>query len=188
MQPNERFLFDLQGYLTVPNALTPAQLAGLNDIVDEKLAQDTTPEMNTMSWGDGGDRPGRPWAEFGSEFGYRQLLTWGEPLMALVDNPRLSPYLQELLGGSPSEKTIANGGAELPRFRLDHIYCNVLRAGGRLGGLHGGRSLRGGLGTHFYDYTAGGSFMNGLLVVAYELADVNPGDGGFGCVPVRLRA
>ena len=29
--------------------------------------------------------------------------------------------------------------------------------------------------------------MNGLLVVAYELTDVNPGDAGFGCVPVRIQ-
>jgi hypothetical protein len=48
----------------------------------------------------------------------------------------------------------------MPRFRLDHVYCNVLRAGAKLGGLHGGRSL-GGLGTHFYDYSAAGAFSRG---------------------------
>jgi hypothetical protein len=65
MQPNERFLFDLHGFLTVPNALTPAQLAALNAIVDEKLARDTanTPPMAAMSWGDGADRPGWTWAD-----------------------------------------------------------------------------------------------------------------------------
>ena len=55
--------------------------------------------------------------------------------------------------------------------------------GGHVGGLHGGLPLNGGLSTHFYDYTAGGTFQNGLLVVAYELADVGQSDGGFGCVP-----
>ena len=91
--------------------------------------------------------------------------------MSLVDNPRISPYLDELLGNDS--------------WRLDHIYFNVLRQAPpgehRLGGMHGGRS-RGGLGTHEYDYR-NDAFVNGLSVVAYELNDVNPGDGGFGCCP-----
>ena len=61
--------------------------------------------------------------------------------MSLVDNPRISPYLDELLGNDS--------------WRLDHIYFNVLRqappAEHTLGGMHGGRS-RGGLGTHEYEY------------------------------------
>jgi len=91
--------------------------------------------------------------------------------MSLVDNPRISPYLDELLGNDS--------------WRLDHIYFNVLRQAPpgehRLGGMHGGRS-RGGLSTHEYDYR-NDAFVNGLSVVAYELNDVNPGDGGFGCCP-----
>ena len=96
--------------------------------------------------------------------------------MSLVDNPRISPYLDELLGNDS--------------WRLDHIYFNVLRQAPpgehRLGGMHGGRS-RGGLGTHEYDYR-NDAFVNGLSVVAYELNDVNPGDGGFGCCPGETSA
>ena len=37
VQPNKRFLFDLNGYLVVPNALTSAEVSGLNSIVGLQL-------------------------------------------------------------------------------------------------------------------------------------------------------
>ncbi len=51
--------------------------------------------------------------------------------------------------------------------------------------LHGG-------GTPFdpgqYYHWLNGKMHNGLTVVAYNLRDVNPGDGGFGCVPGSHKA
>ncbi len=37
MTEHERYLFDLQGYLTVPGALDAEQLRALNTILDERL-------------------------------------------------------------------------------------------------------------------------------------------------------
>lgn len=147
MNEFERYLFDLQGFLVVEDALTTAQLATLNKLLDKQIA--------TV------DEPGKQWLRFDS------LLPLGEPFQDLIDNPRITPYLVELLGS---------------RFRLDHDYVHVIRQGsGPIGAiLHNG-------GTPFDPcqyYTFKNERMyNGLCAVAYNLTDVNPGEGGFGCIP-----
>jgi hypothetical protein len=77
------------------------------------------------------------------------------------------PYLTELLGKS---------------LRLDHEYADIIRAGkGPIGTiLHGGGTPFDS--TCYYHYHEG-RFRCGLVAVAFNLHDVNPGDGGFGCVP-----
>ncbi len=147
MNEHERYLFDLQGYLTVPDALTPGQLRQLNALIDEQIARHMPPERQTHRFG--------------------RLLSWGKPCLDLIDNPRITPYLTALLG---------------ERFRLDHDYADVIRSGlSPIGAtLHGG-------GTPFdpsqYYHTHRDRLYNGLTVVAYNLRDVIPGDGGFACVP-----
>ncbi len=147
MNNQERYLFDLQGFLVVPNALSAAEVAQLNATMDDRIAEETEPEMQTHRFG--------------------RILKWGTAYRNLIDNPRIVPYLEELLG---------------PKFRLDHDYADVIRTGkGPIGTiLHGG-------GTPFdpvqYYHFRDGRMFNGLTVVAYNLKDVNPGDGGFACVP-----
>ncbi|MCB9156465.1 MAG: phytanoyl-CoA dioxygenase family protein [Caldilineaceae bacterium] len=147
MNEQEKYLFDLQGFMTVPHALSGEQVAALNRIWDQKIAQDMETGATTQRW--------------------VGLLDWGQPFRELIDNPTISPYLAELLG---------------ERFRLDHDYADLIRSGkGPIGTrLHGG-------GFPYdpaqYYHFKGGKFYNGLTVVAYNLRDVNPGDGGFGCVP-----
>jgi ectoine hydroxylase-related dioxygenase (phytanoyl-CoA dioxygenase family) len=147
MTSQERYLFDLQGFLAVPNALDEAQLTELNAVMDLHITQECDPDMRTHRFG--------------------QLLGWGEAYRNLIDNPRIVPYLTELLG---------------EHFRLDHDYADIIRAAkGPIGTtLHGGATpFNPG---QFYNF-ASGRMYNGLTVVAYNLKDVNPGDGGFGCVP-----
>lgn len=90
-----------------------------------------------------------------------------KPFRELIDHPRITPYLSELLG---------------EQFRLDHDYVHIIRQGiGPIGcHLHGG-------GTPYdpgqYYLFKDGRMYNGLTDVAYELNDVHPGEGGFGCVP-----
>ena len=78
MEEKEAFLFDLQGFLVVPRALEPAQVAELNCILDEHLATDCAPET--------------PHHRFGGQ------LDWGKPYLDLLDNPLIVPYLEALLG------------------------------------------------------------------------------------------
>ena len=152
MTSEERYLFDLQGFLRIENALSTEQVAALNELLDAHV-RDEMPTTETTH-------------RFGS------LLDWGEPFRALIDNPRVTPYLNEALGEN---------------FRLDHEYCDVIRSGkGPVGtSLHGGAAED--------DLTAWYRFHNGhlrcgLTVVAYNLADIAPGEGGFGCVPGSHKA
>jgi hypothetical protein len=147
MTPEERYLFDLQGYITVPNALNKEELSELNKILEGQIAESPKPDDK--------------------RFRFVGMLGWGAAYRRLIDNPRLTPYLEELIH---------------PQFRLDHDYTDVIRSGvGPIGAtLHGG-------GTPFdsccFFNAHNGRMYNGLLVVAYNLKDVNPGDGGFACVP-----
>jgi hypothetical protein len=148
MTDQERYLFDLQGFLEIPAALSPEQLREMNRIMDEKIAQEMPPEAsNCRFMGD--------------------LLAWGPVYRDLIDNPRITPYLEEILG---------------PQFRLDHDYADIIRGGkGPIGTtLHGGGTPM----DPTYQYIChNGRILCALTVVAYNLKDVHPGDGGFGCVP-----
>jgi len=152
MDDRQRYLFDLNGYLAVPGALSPAVLAELNGLMDERVARDVPAEATTHRFGD--------------------VLDWGPAVRGLIDHEPVLPYLEEILGGD---------------FRLDHDYADLIRSGkGPIGTrLHGGA----------VPYDPGQSYTfiegrprSGLLVVAYNLRDVGPDDGGFGCVPGSHKA
>ncbi len=147
MTEHERYLFDLQGYLTVPNALDADTLRRLNDILDRRIAAEVAPNAGTHR--------------------FVGLLDWGRPYVDLLDPPTIVPYLDGLLG---------------PQVRLDHTYLDIIRSGlSPIGAtLHGGAVPYDPL--YFYRFSEN-RIYNGLTVVAYNLADVNPGDGGFACVP-----
>ncbi|MEC4811881.1 MAG: phytanoyl-CoA dioxygenase family protein [Scytonema sp. PMC 1069.18] len=143
----ERYLFDLQGFLVLENTLTPSEITAINQLLDQHISEV--------------DEPGKLWVRFDS------LLGWGNPFRNLIDNPRITPYLEAILGS---------------RFRLDHDYVHIIRQGiGPIGSeLHGG-------GTPFdpcqYYLCKDGTIRSGLVAVAYHLTDVPPGVGGFGCIP-----
>ena len=147
MTDNEKYLFDLQGYLTVPDALTPAQLTELNSILDEHIASDCAADMLTHRFGG--------------------LLDWGQPFLDLIDNDPITPYLELIV---------------CPKFRLDHVYLDVIRSGTSPIGatLHGGGHP---FNPSQYYRHENGRMHNGLTVVGYSLTDVGPQDGGTGCVP-----
>jgi hypothetical protein len=142
MTPEEKFVFDLDGYLLIKNVLTAAEVAELNAIADEKFPR---PE------GAAGQRTSR-------------VSRWGPAYQALMDHPKILPYLVELIDS---------------KFRLDHDYCIFMSAGDKGGNLHGGEGHEG---DHWYKYRDG-VMRNGLCVVEYMLTPVRKGDGGFACVP-----
>jgi ectoine hydroxylase-related dioxygenase (phytanoyl-CoA dioxygenase family) len=81
------------------------------------------------------------------------------------------PYLHALVG---------------EHCRLDHEYLDVIRQG--LGPI--GATLQGGAPHDLSQYyqVVDGRIFNGLVVTAFALNDVNPGDGGFACVPASHKA
>jgi hypothetical protein len=78
MNDTEKYLFDLQGYLIVEDALTPAEVAELNHLIDAQNLSDPGLETNQSRFGD--------------------FLSWGRPFCDLLDHPRLMPYLRFILG------------------------------------------------------------------------------------------
>jgi ectoine hydroxylase-related dioxygenase (phytanoyl-CoA dioxygenase family) len=151
MDDKEFYLFDLQGYLTVEDALTAEQVAALNEQIDAYLAREVEADTNTK------------------RFSPKQF---GAAYFPLIDNPRIDPYMRTICGDG---------------YRLDHDYIDIIRSGlGPIGAmLHGGGAPYDP--SQYYVYHDGRMY-NGLTVVAYNLKDVNPGDGGFGCVPGSHKA
>ena len=76
MTPEEKFLFDLHGYLVIKNVLTPAEVAELNAVADERLPRE--------KGATGGRRSG-------------QISRWGPAYQRLIDHPRILPYLVDLI-------------------------------------------------------------------------------------------
>jgi hypothetical protein len=78
MNTEEKFVFDLEGYIVIKGVLSPDEVAELNDLADRKF--------ETYPYGG---------AEQGREM---SLIPWGDPVKKLIDHPRVLPYLVELLG------------------------------------------------------------------------------------------
>jgi ectoine hydroxylase-related dioxygenase (phytanoyl-CoA dioxygenase family) len=162
MDETQRYFFDVNGYLAVPDALTPEQVAALNRQIDRGIAEHEQP-----------DAP---------QHAFSHVLGWRGAMVELIDNPRITPYLDDLLGPPPYAKH------EGPNFRLDHTYVTVIRPEATSAGawhLHGGNAP---FDPGQFYHVSEGRMYNGLVVVAYNLTDVDEGDGGFGCIPGSHKA
>src|SRR5690348_6930062 len=110
----ERYLFDLMGYIVVDDVLTGDELRELNALLEAKdlwgaYERDhhgtIVGEQNNLHVG--------------------PLHTWEAPFRRLIDHPKLIPYLAELIG---------------PKFRFDHGYAILMKRGGSQHPLHGGNT------------------------------------------------
>ena len=121
MNEQEKYLFDLRGYLVVKDALSPAQVAHLAD----RLEQHRSDGERLF----GSDRTRYPKGA-GTAWSAPSLLEWGGTYVDLIDLPSIAPYLEALLG---------------PDYRLDHDYIKIDNATNshRLY-LHGGGQGAGG--------------------------------------------
>ena len=162
----EKYFFDLRGYLIVRGALSAAEVAACNDAIDHYADQ-----IKTRSIEDGGLAQGSS-ALAGTE-GRRELsgmLGWPEPhrepFRQLLVHPVVVSRLNEFSGKG---------------FRLDHGPLLISAHKGAEGHrLHGGgepfsQSV-------WYHQQNGKIFCRGITV-AWQLTDVDEGDGGFACVP-----
>jgi hypothetical protein len=112
MTPEEKFLFDLEGYLVVRNVLNSDEVAELNAVADRVFPRD---------YSDGDDSKGRTKvrrAKFISQ--------WDPACQNLLDHPVIVPYLAEILG---------------PKFRIDHDYAMFMASDSGGGNLHGAPEL-----------------------------------------------
>jgi ectoine hydroxylase-related dioxygenase (phytanoyl-CoA dioxygenase family) len=163
MNDEERFLFDLRGYIVLDRVLSTEEVAAANAAIDhhahmiasrERGLAHTSTRLRGASGKDefqknplGFDRP------------------WCEPFRRMLAHPRLIDYLNPILG---------------PGFRLDHGPLLIQMTMGTEGHwLHGGMTFD----PSRYHRVEHGIIQCGLCVAAWQLTDVEPGDGGFVCVP-----
>ena len=167
MNEREKFLYDLQGFLKVENFLTAAEVAALNNAVDANLAKRVD---------DGNSAPDGNMAGERKRDLFHEMLTWEQPwcqpFRDLLAHVKVIPYLDTMLGRG---------------WKLDHSPFILAGGAGTEGlRLHGSTS-RYFDGAQYYRY-ANGQMRCGMIVCQYQLADVNPGDGGLCVVPGSHKA
>ena len=170
MSDREKFLFDLQGFLVVKQILTPDEVKAMNDAIDANV-----PPFTEENW-TGPNQYGGGMAGKGSDYGSGEMLTWPQPwcqpFRDLLAHAKAIPYLNTIFGRG---------------WKLDHRPgCIMARKGKGGHGLHG-NSSRIFDGAQFYSYS-NGQFRTGLTVFQYQLADINPGDGGITVIPGSHKA
>ena len=168
MSSDERFLFDLNGFLVLRGILSPEEVAAANAAVDAKQsllhARDTPALRNT--------KPGSPLDASGPRLDMGGMLFWEQPhcdvFRTMLCHPKLVPYLTELCGLG---------------YRLDHQPLLLAQERDSEGfSLHGGPISSDGRFNPTLQYRCEqGQLWTSLLAVSYQLCDHNPGDGGF-CV------
>lgn len=159
MNDEERYLFDLRGYLVIEDVLGQAELDELHTLLDEKDLWQEIEKEDTYSW-----RNDPNFAAVGAPH------TMEAPIRALIEHPKLMPYLQEAVGEG---------------FRYDHGHIMLLRRGATPLGLHGGNTP---FSPAEYYLFQDGRMFNGLVAIAISLVDAGPEDGGFACIPGSHKA
>jgi hypothetical protein len=159
MNAEEKYLFDLMGFIVLKQVLSRAEVDELNGLID-----------SYDLWRKAESGQEKAWVSDPSFMTLGALHTWDEPFRRVLAHPRLMPYLQTLVG---------------PKFRYDHGYAILMRAGSKQLGLHGGHTPWDP--AQDYQYRDG-MMMNGLTVVSWALSDANAEDGGFAVVPGSHKA
>jgi ectoine hydroxylase-related dioxygenase (phytanoyl-CoA dioxygenase family) len=168
MDERERYLFDVQGFLVVRNFLTPAEVARLNAAFDanrDKMGEDPNSHTGTSTTLAGERKRGI----FTGMLAWER--PWSDPFRELLVHPKAIPYLDTMLGQG---------------WRMDHSPFMLCGGAGAEGlQLHGpGHRFDG---SQYYAYK-NGEMRCGMIVLQFQLADVNPGDGGFCAIPGSHKA
>ena len=155
------FLFDLNGYLILKNAVEPDLLAGLNRAFDE------FPPLEQWEWTGNAQR-----RDYTGETGFElhNCVEAGAPFEALIDHPSWLGYVRRYCGEQNSY---------IEGLFVDECIASIRRSGGHHPVHSGGYQapLRGG-----YDYKDG-VFRAGQCNVIVALGDVGEGDGPTMVIP-----
>lgn len=157
----ERFLYDLQGYLVLPGAVSPEFVRRCNAALDAHLDRAVPANRGAFT----------PALEGKPRSMLAGMLEWErphcEPFREFMVPAGVVPHLNEFLG---------------PGWRMDQPPFAFMSDPGSEGlQFHGPGRL--GLNDGFYyDFTDGRS-RSGMLTVSIALVDHPPGAGGFACIP-----
>ena len=150
----QEYLFDLQGYLVIENALTPENIATINHLLDEKKppVSDRSPRFGSAPEGSG-------------------FLDWGGPFCDLLDHPQIMPILRFRLGDC----------FRLDRIYGMNMQEGMPKGG--LHADYGAMSPTEGMQPGEYYPFRDNQIYNGFMVVSWNLTDSGPDHGGFCCIP-----
>ncbi len=169
MDEHQKYFFDINGYLVIEDALSQDEVDALNEAIDQNDGRiKIRPPEQSLAQGSSALVAKQGRGDLGGMLTWPK--PWCQPFRDLLAHPSMVPPLVEILRHD---------------FRLDHVYGIVMEAGAEGHTLHGG-------GTaddlaHFYQFH-NGQMRCGLTVAAWNLTDVNPGDGGFACIPGSHKA
>lgn len=166
MTPAEKYLFDTNGFIIVPQVLSPDEVAKCQAAIDERKDQflERTGRLrlggNSPLAGDG--TTGRQ--DLAGILGWK--IPGGSPFRQLLAHPRLLPYIEEVCGKG---------------YRMDHQPFILQQQAGAEGFVfHGGATDDNGN----WDQALAYGFHHGrmytpLLAMSLQLTDSAPGEGGF---------
>lgn len=163
------YLFDLQGFLLLKQALSKDEVKHLNDCVDK------IPPLKPQAWHGYIHRQDHH-EKFGVNL--QQIYEAGKPFETLIDHPSWTQYVRHYVGGEGTFDY--NHG---PLF-IDENFFNK-RGPGQAISLHSG-GHEGTKRTQFRYYN--GNFQCGQINILMALTDIGPGDGATMVIPGSHKA
>lgn len=163
------YLFDLQGYLLIEQALSREEVVALNAGIDAILP------LKRGEWA--GYVHGHAFSD-NDGINLQQIYEGGEPFERLIDHPSWIEKVKYFVGG---EGTFDYNPS--PLF-IDENFANIRSSGGAIG-LHSG-GHEGTKRTQFRFHN--GRFQCGQINILMALTDIGPGDGATMVIPGSHKA
>ncbi len=160
------YLFDLQGYLILKNAVDPAHIRELNH------ALDNFPQLEWGQWHGNVQRFDNN-GDAGVEL--QNIVEAGAPFERLIDHPSWISRVQRYCG---EDKSYVAG------LFIDECFASIRRRGGFFPIHSGGQD---GVVRNQYRFV-NGQFRCGQVNILLALTDVGPGDGGTVVIPGSHKA
>lgn len=165
----DKYLFDLNGFIVIQNALNKSEVKACNKIID-KLKN-----LKNLQWE--GFVHGH---NYGGKEGLnlQQIYEAGKPFENLIDHPSWINHMLEFVGG---EGTFDHQHG--PLF-IDENFANVRGAGDAIG-IHSGNHEGTQRGHYRYE---NGKMHSGQVNVLVALTDIDKGDGGTVVIPASHKS
>lgn len=172
MTTEEKFAFDLRGFVVVRGVYDAEQVRKMNAAIDARESEIVERKGRLRLGGEAGDPLAGDGTTGRADLG--GMLSWknGDATLfrSVLAHERLVPYYHELVGEG---------------YRMDHLPLMIQQKTGADGFVfHGGRMNPDGSWCQELAYTCeGGRMYNQLIGVSVALSDTEPGDGGFCILP-----
>ncbi len=160
MTAEEKYLFDLMGYIVVEDVLEPAEVAELNELLDRyDLWQNKGKEPFVEQW------------NYSDDFIIvGPVHRWDDAFRRLIGDERIRSYLFDLVG-------------EQVRYDVGHAI--LMRKGDKSLTLHGGSTPFNPAQCYAWHQ---GTIYNSLIAISFALVDALPEQGGFAAIPGSHKA